>query len=982
VTVDTAEAAAPVVDAVRPWPGLDAFTEALSPFFFGRDAEADELFRRVRRDLVTLLFGQSGLGKTSLLQAGLFPRLRWAGFLPVLIRLDHSAGAPSPTAQVKAAIEREFAAADLSESTPIGAEESLWGYFHRADRRLADYAGNEIIPVLVFDQFEEIFTQGLARDDSRAASQSFLGELAELAENRPPEALEQAIEADPGLVEGFVFDRQDYRIVLALREDFLAALESLRSRAPSLGRNRYRLRRMTGRQGLDAILNPAPGLVARDVAQEIIRFIGSANPEDVFRVAGAGDAAEGFEVEPSLLSLVCRELNERRIARGLDRIGADLLAGSRDDIIAGFYERCLADQPAALRGFVEDRLLSDSGFRESITLDSARRALSDVGVPPGTLDELVRRRLLRIEDRLDVPRIEIIHDVLTPVIRQSRDTRRLRQAEAAAADRETALRRERQRVRRAHYLVAAMAVLALVTVVLAWWGWSSKVEAERQRAVADEQRAIAEQQRNFAEEQRAAAAAESKRAEENFNMAVTTADGMVTTVADRLSDLIGVPAATIREILVSAERAFDQIAAAAPNSQHLRWRRAIMLISFADTYRTLGDTAEALDRAQKARTIMVVLINESRDNADWLHTLAASCERTGDVLHDQGDLAAALAEYRASLDIHRRLVEKAPDDTERQQNLSIGHNKVGDVLGDQGDLAAALVEYRASLDIKKRLVEKDPDNIQWQSGLSIGHHHVGDVLRQQGDLAAALAEYHAGLDIIGRLAENDSGSAKWQRGLSIGHEKVGDVLRDQGNFAAALAEYRADLDIARRLAERDPSNAEWQRDLSVSHNRVGDVFRDQGDRAAALTEHRAALDIAQRLAEKDPGNSRWQRDLSVCHNKVGDVFRDKGDRAAALAEYRAGLDIIERLAEKDPGNAEWQRDLLFSYTMVGLVAYQRNDFPTALDAFKKAEKIALHVKEMNPTSATSAMDLVWVQARLDETRHKIAGEAGAGNRKK
>jgi hypothetical protein len=57
--------------------------------------------------------------------------------------------------------------------------------------------------------------------------------------------------------------------------------------------------------------------------------------------------------------------------------------------------------------------------------------------------------------------------------------------------------------------------------------------------------------------------------------------------------------------------------------------------------------------------------------------------------------------------------------------------------------------------------------------------------------------------------------------------------------------------------------------------------------------------------------------------------------------------------------------------MVGLVAYQRNDFPTALDAFKKAEKIALHVK-----------DLVWVQARLDETRHKIAGEAGAGNRKK
>jgi len=80
------------------------------------------------------------------------------------------------------------------------------------------------VPVLVFDQFEEIFTQGLAGDDSRAASQGFLSELAELCENRPPEALEQAIESDPDLVEKFLFDRRDYRIVLALREDFLASL--------------------------------------------------------------------------------------------------------------------------------------------------------------------------------------------------------------------------------------------------------------------------------------------------------------------------------------------------------------------------------------------------------------------------------------------------------------------------------------------------------------------------------------------------------------------------------------------------------------------------------------------------------------------------------------------------------------------------------------------------------------------------------------
>jgi len=298
VTIVTADPVAPSIDAVQPWPGLDAFTEESSRFFCGRDAEADELFRHVQRDVVTVLFGQSGLGKTSLLQAGLFLRLRKAGFLPILIRLDYSAGAPAPVAQVKTAVERECTAVSLSEAVWSTAEESLWGCFHRADRRLADCAGKELVPVLVFDQFEEIFTQGLTGSGSRAATQRFTAELAELLENRPPETLEHAIEADPEIVERFRFDRQDYRIVVALREDFLAALEGLRTQAPSLGRNRYRLRRMTGAQGLDAILDPVPGLVDYDAAQEIIRFVGLARPEYSFGATNAGDAAKASRLSP------------------------------------------------------------------------------------------------------------------------------------------------------------------------------------------------------------------------------------------------------------------------------------------------------------------------------------------------------------------------------------------------------------------------------------------------------------------------------------------------------------------------------------------------------------------------------------------------------------------------------------------------------------------------------------------------------------
>jgi hypothetical protein len=45
------------LDADNPWPGLMPFTEATQPFFHGRDAEAAELLRRVRRERLTILFG-------------------------------------------------------------------------------------------------------------------------------------------------------------------------------------------------------------------------------------------------------------------------------------------------------------------------------------------------------------------------------------------------------------------------------------------------------------------------------------------------------------------------------------------------------------------------------------------------------------------------------------------------------------------------------------------------------------------------------------------------------------------------------------------------------------------------------------------------------------------------------------------------------------------------------------------------------------
>jgi len=480
------------VDEEHPWLGLASFTEETRAYFYGREDEIAELCRRVQRKLLTILFGQSGLGKTSILRAGIVPRLRPEGYCPVYVRIDYSPDAPEPSEQIKEAIFR--ATQSLGQWTQTGVAvsgESLWEFLHHRDDVLRDASGRTLIPLLIFDQFEEIFTLAQSDDFGRKRAAQFLEDLADLVENRAPKALEARIEQDETAAERFDFTRGDYRILIALREDYLAHLEGVKGIMPSITQNRMRLARMTGAQALSAVLKPGGKLVSEEVAESIVRFI------------AGGSELPNAEVEPSLLSLICRELNNARIAQGRTEISADLLAGSRDTILSEFYERALADQPAGVRQFIEDEMLTESGFRESLAEERVRKAFAAVGAPPDTLAKLVDRRLLRIEERLDLRRVELTHDVLCSVVKASRDLRYEREARDEA-ERQLAAQRARELATRkalvrARQVAAICVVLAIGALGSAVFGYLSMKRAQEAELKAQQTRQLAETARGEAE---------------------------------------------------------------------------------------------------------------------------------------------------------------------------------------------------------------------------------------------------------------------------------------------------------------------------------------------------------------------------------------------------------------------------------------------------------------------------------------------------
>jgi WD40 repeat protein/TPR repeat protein len=465
---------------LRPWLGLKAFTAATQHLFFGRTREVRELVRAVKDHPLTMLYGQSGRGKTSLLGAGLIPALIGERFRPTLIRLSFDAQDPPLLAQVHAALR---SAADVSDPAALDSR-SLWEWAHHTASRPRDLAARP--PVLIFDQFEEVFTLGQEVDEGRhwrTEVDELSAQLADLVENRPPQLLRERLNRQRDLAEDFDFDMAPVRVVLALREDYLAALEAWSRRMPSLMRNRLALRELDGPSALEAVVQPGrvqgQELVTDDVGAQIVRFV-ARRP--------AGTPLAEIEAVPPLLSLLCSELNEARIAAHADQVSSNQVEQQSADILQTFYQRSFVGVAPAVRNYVEDRLLTVSGHRNAVAREDALSELrgAEVDDPEGCLDGLIEGRLLSADERGGIQRLELTHDVLAPLALRSRNERRERErAERAEREEQEArrlaakTRRERNRLR---WVSAVMALLLLVAAALSWFSWTQMQRAQVQTA--------------------------------------------------------------------------------------------------------------------------------------------------------------------------------------------------------------------------------------------------------------------------------------------------------------------------------------------------------------------------------------------------------------------------------------------------------------------------------------------------------------------
>ena len=499
------------LDRDNPWPGLESFEENARAFFHGRDHESTSLLSHVLEGPITVLYGGSGLGKTSLLRAGLFPLLRDRHLLPVYVRFDLEPGAPPLTRQLHQSVYDSIRANVPDPMLPLE-DESLWEYLHRADFGLRSEQSDPLSPVIVLDQFEELCTPGEGIPDLVAELRTGLGDL---VENRVPADLASRIEDDEDVAARFHLQKRNYKLVICLREEFLPELQGWRELLPALGHSRMRLLRMGASEAVDAVHKPAEEMMPRSLARRVVGIVAG---EDLRRARGtafaeidppgddlgAWDASGAPEVEPALLSLFCRELNDERKWRGQSHFDELLVEDAKRDILSNYYLSCVRDLPPHVAQFIESELITENGFRDSFVREEA--------VPSRLTDDeltlLIRSRLLRLEERYGAQRIELAHDAITDVIREHRDRRHAGTAKAAltaradsqqagleAAHRHAAALRKRSRV-----LIVALAVTAVIALVAVMIGVQA-VQARHEAQVQLRQKLLTQRQILIAEAQ-------------------------------------------------------------------------------------------------------------------------------------------------------------------------------------------------------------------------------------------------------------------------------------------------------------------------------------------------------------------------------------------------------------------------------------------------------------------------------------------------
>ena len=383
---------------LEPYIGLKPFTEQEKDRFFGRAHETSILLDKIRANRLTLLLAASGVGKSSLLQAGIMPAFRADGHAELIY---HNAWAAEPGAALRQSILNHYA--NRPGLSSFGGD---FTQLSLKDTLLACTLFGSGQQILLLDQFEEFFNYQRFQKGFKA----FVEELS-------------AAVLDRSLPACFVF---------SMREDFALELNAFKPFLPGVFDSYFRLEKLTRDQARLAIEQPlqqigwsfAPKQDSKEgLLEQVLDDLAKREQERQFGVQELLALQElPLLVEPPHLQIVCRELWDNHRDEAVKQIthAAYHKAGRAEGILETYFLRKIGQfnkKEQVLASAAFDHLVGQRATKVAHPLGRlAELTRADANALKLVLDKLQDCAVLRRQKRGEEFWYELYHDIFSESI--------------------------------------------------------------------------------------------------------------------------------------------------------------------------------------------------------------------------------------------------------------------------------------------------------------------------------------------------------------------------------------------------------------------------------------------------------------------------------------------------------------------------------------------------------------------------------------
>jgi hypothetical protein len=482
----------------RRYPGTKPFSSDQKGIFFGRSEDIAGLAELVNIEQLTVLYSKSGLGKSSLINAGVLPKLEKEDrLIPYSLRFGAytANNTASPLSITTQTIGYSGETKLLDKIIPK--DNSLW--YHLKSDQIAKQEKRGYL--LIFDQFEELFTY------PEAQIAAFGKQLAELLYTTIPERFRKVVESEIWEKGNQSFlseqDQKDLhkplkiKILMAIRSDRMSLMNRLKDHLPHVLKNCYELLPLSVEQAEDAILIPA---FLKDSKFESPPF--DYDYPSIAKVLDFLTDGDRQDIASFQLQILCEYLEKKVIDQQLRLIQEHHL-GDIKNLFKNYYD----DQIATL-GNHEEQLAARKLLEEALIFEEEERRLTlyegiilkSHGMTPELLRKLLDSRLLRSERSTQGEgyNYEISHDSLVAPILKSKEKRiateeQNRQIEeekgkleeerqrllAEERERQKHLEIEQKKKKRNRRLAMVGFVLSAISIVMSIWALSAQNNAKK-----------------------------------------------------------------------------------------------------------------------------------------------------------------------------------------------------------------------------------------------------------------------------------------------------------------------------------------------------------------------------------------------------------------------------------------------------------------------------------------------------------------------